>query len=212
MMNPQGNETQIGAQPTISWTDNPNQNVTYKVTYIKESKTPNSTSTGESGIIQQGVQTFTFGPRITAYTPYSGYINFILYANYAIDNTSRLVATKNFSIEGDQVCDCDPGGTSKKNAGIQKDVVITNYAVANYPNPFNPTTVINYQVPEAGQITLKVYDVMGREIAALVDGVKTKGSYNINFSMDQYHLASGIYFCRLQAGKNVVTSKMILSK
>jgi len=53
---------------------------------------------------------------------------------------------------------------------------------------------------------------MGKEIATLVDGAKNKGSYNINFSMDQYHLSSGIYFCRMQSGKNITTTKMILSK
>jgi hypothetical protein len=53
---------------------------------------------------------------------------------------------------------------------------------------------------------------MGKEIATLVDGVKNRGNYNINFSMEQYRLASGIYFCRLSAGKNMLTTKMILSK
>ncbi len=100
----------------------------------------------------------------------------------------------------------------KKNANISKDGIITQYAVANYPNPFNPTTVVNYQVPQAGRVTLKVYDIMGREIATLVDENKEIGSYNVNFSMDKYRLSSGVYFCRMIAGKTMITNKMILSK
>jgi hypothetical protein len=105
-----------------------------------------------------------------------------------------------------------PAELQKKTANINKDGIITEYAVANYPNPFNPTTVVNYQVPQAGRVTLKVYDIMGREIATLVDENKESGSYNVNFSMDKYRLSSGVYFCRMIAGKTMITNKMILSK
>ncbi|MDP2363991.1 MAG: T9SS type A sorting domain-containing protein [Ignavibacteria bacterium] len=78
---------------------------------------------------------------------------------------------------------------------------IYNYALSqNYPNPFNPTTVINYQLPIAGLVTLKVYDLLGREIATLVNKEKTAGSYEVEFrsSVGGHQLANGVYFYRLQ--------------
>ncbi len=80
----------------------------------------------------------------------------------------------------------------------------------NYPNPFNPTTKINYQIPELSFVTLKVYDVLGSEVATLVSEEKPFGSYEVEF--DATILSSGIYFYRLQAGSFVETKKMILIK
>ena len=80
----------------------------------------------------------------------------------------------------------------------------------NYPNPFNPTTVIHYQVPVSSHVTLKVYDVIGKEVATLVDDEKLSGSYIINF--EDPRLASGIYFYTIKAGKYVETKKMILMR
>jgi parallel beta-helix repeat protein len=67
----------------------------------------------------------------------------------------------------------------------------------NYPNPFNPTTVIKYQLAANSQVALKVYDILGREVATLVDGLKEAGSYSATF--DGTRLASGIYIIRLSA-------------
>jgi len=80
----------------------------------------------------------------------------------------------------------------------------------NYPNPFNPTTKITYQIPELSFITLKVYDVVGNEIASLVNEEKPAGSYEVEFNATR--LPSGIYFYRLQAGSFVETKKMVLMK
>jgi photosystem II stability/assembly factor-like uncharacterized protein len=84
----------------------------------------------------------------------------------------------------------------------------------NYPNPFNPSTKINYQLPNAGNVTLKVFDVLGNEIATLVDEFRNAGSYEIEFNPASSikHPASGIYLYRLQAGDFVETKKMILLK
>jgi len=78
----------------------------------------------------------------------------------------------------------------------------------NYPNPFNPTTIINYQVPELNYVTIKVYDVLGNEVATLVNDEKSAGSYEVGF--DGTNLTSGIYFYQLRAGDYTETKKMIL--
>ncbi|MCL6495592.1 MAG: S8 family peptidase [Ignavibacterium sp.] len=80
----------------------------------------------------------------------------------------------------------------------------------NYPNPFNPTTKISWQSPVNGQQTLKVYDVLGREVATLVDEYREAGSYEIEF--DATNLSSGMYIYRLQSGSYSDVKKMILSK
>ena len=80
----------------------------------------------------------------------------------------------------------------------------------NYPNPFNPSTTINYQIPTAGIVSLKVYDVLGREVANLVNEEKPAGTYNITFNAGNF--ASGVYFYRLKAGNFVSTKKLVLMK
>jgi hypothetical protein len=80
----------------------------------------------------------------------------------------------------------------------------------NYPNPFNPVTNISFEVPTQGLVTLKVYDLAGKEVANLVNEVKPAGSYNIEFN--GVKLSSGIYLYRLTSGNTVITNKMTLIK
>jgi hypothetical protein len=82
----------------------------------------------------------------------------------------------------------------------------------NYPNPFNPGTVIGYQLPVSGHVQLKVYDVLGREVATLVDEFKPAGNYNYTFSIINYTLPSGVYFYRLSSNGSVQTRKMVYLK
>ncbi|TSA25713.1 MAG: T9SS C-terminal target domain-containing protein [Ignavibacteriales bacterium] len=82
----------------------------------------------------------------------------------------------------------------------------------NYPNPFNSNTVISYSLPNAGQVTLKVYDLLGREVSILVDDYKQPGVYNSQFSIRNFQLPSGVYFYQLNVGGNIQTKKMILLK
>ncbi|OGU37669.1 MAG: hypothetical protein A2315_14765 [Ignavibacteria bacterium RIFOXYB2_FULL_35_12] len=78
----------------------------------------------------------------------------------------------------------------------------------NYPNPFNPTTKISWQSPVGSWQTLKVYDVLGNEVATLVDEYKPAGSYVVEF--DGSKLSSGVYFYKIQVGEYVSVKKMIL--
>ena len=80
----------------------------------------------------------------------------------------------------------------------------------NYPNPFNPATTIKYSITERVSITLKVYDVLGNEIATLINEEKSIGSYDVKF--DASGLPSGVYFYQLKAGDFVETKKMLLMK
>ncbi len=91
-------------------------------------------------------------------------------------------------------------------AGVVKDYELSQ----NYPNPFNPATVINYQLPKGGMVKLKVYDVLGREVASLVNGEQQAGAHSVIFNGAK--LASGTYFYRLQANGFVSVKKMIIMK
>ena len=80
----------------------------------------------------------------------------------------------------------------------------------NYPNPFNPVTKIKYSIPEMNLVTLQIYDILGNEIALLVNADQAAGTYDVSF--DASGFSSGIYIYRLKAGKFTSTKKMILLK
>jgi len=92
-----------------------------------------------------------------------------------------------------------------------KENFLNNFELQqNYPNPFNPSTSIQYAIASRQFVTLKVYDVLGKEIATLVNEEKPSGHYEINFNAS--NLASGIYYYQLRAGEFVETKKMLLLK
>jgi len=91
------------------------------------------------------------------------------------------------------------------------DLVLFN----NYPNPFNPTTRIAFSVPEACHVSLKVYDVTGREIAVLIDDYMNEGRHEVSWNGKDKagrNVTSGVYFYRLKAGVKMLTKKMILTR
>jgi hypothetical protein len=116
--------------------------------------------------------------------------------------------------------------TALLNAAISKsDKILTGIASdnfkpltfslsQNYPNPFNPSTKINFTIPQSGYVTLKVYDMVGREIATLVNGNKNEGMYSIDFNATivARGLSSGIYIYQLKEGNYIQTRKMVLLK
>ncbi|HTP12374.1 MAG TPA: T9SS type A sorting domain-containing protein, partial [Bacteroidota bacterium] len=81
----------------------------------------------------------------------------------------------------------------------------------NYPNPFNPTTTIEFTIPNDGRVVLKVYDLVGREIATLIDGERNAGEYHL-VVFDASRFASGTYFYRLQSGSSSSVRKFVLLK
>jgi subtilisin-like proprotein convertase family protein len=89
--------------------------------------------------------------------------------------------------------------------------IVNDYKLhQNYPNPFNPSTKIKFEIPKQNFVTLKIYDISGREVANLINGERSAGVYDFEF--DASYLASGTYFYRLQAGDFVQVKKMVLLK
>ncbi len=92
----------------------------------------------------------------------------------------------------------------------QVDQLNTFHSHQNYPNPFNPSTSIQYAISSRQFVSLKVYDVLGNEIATLINEEKPAGSYEAEF--DANGLSSGVYFYKLTAGDFIMAKKMILTK
>ena len=80
----------------------------------------------------------------------------------------------------------------------------------NYPNPFNPSTTIEYSLVSSGLVSVRVYDVLGREVATLVNERQESGTYSVR--LDASKLSSGIYYYTLKAGASISTRKMLLLK
>jgi hypothetical protein len=78
----------------------------------------------------------------------------------------------------------------------------------NYPNPFNPTTIIKFEIAEPAQVSLRVYDILGREVATIVNEPRRAGVHTEQF--DARNLSTGIYFYRLTAGSHTATKRMAL--
>jgi hypothetical protein len=95
--------------------------------------------------------------------------------------------------------------------GISKTDLPVKFSLKqNYPNPFNPVTTIGYQIPKQSYVTLKVFDLLGREVATLVNSVEQAGNKSVNFIAG--NLESGVYYYRLQAGNYTETRKLVLLK
>ncbi len=80
----------------------------------------------------------------------------------------------------------------------------------NYPNPFNPSTSFTYEISKAGVVSVKIYDLLGREVTTLVNEFKQAGSYSATWNAANF--GSGVYFCKMQSGSFSETRKMILMK
>ena len=100
----------------------------------------------------------------------------------------------------------DPVSVELEDGQLVKDYSLSQ----NYPNPFNPSTQIKFSIKESGMVSLKIFDVLGREVATLVNNEYAAGNYSVDFSAAG--LSSGIYFYRLESGSFVQTNKMMLIK
>ena len=96
------------------------------------------------------------------------------------------------------------------NISEEESVPAEFYLSQNYPNPFNPITNFEFRISDFGFVSLKVYDLLGREVAVLIDEEKSAGEYEVEFNGEG--LSSGMYFYTLKAGNFTDTKKMILLK
>jgi hypothetical protein len=101
------------------------------------------------------------------------------------------------------------GATSVSGIEDERYIIPEDYALyQSYPNPFNPTTTIKYSLPSSDIVSLKVFDILGREVAVLLDEYKTAGTHTVEFNASE--LASGVYFYQLRAQNFIETKKMVL--
>lgn len=95
----------------------------------------------------------------------------------------------------------------------KQETIPSKYELSqNYPNPFNSQTKIIFRIPKSARSTLKLYDILGKEIATLINEIKQPGEYYVELNSDKFNLPSGIYFYQLRAGEFLKTMKMILMK
>ena len=189
----------VGASPTVTWTDNVNPNVYYKIytqtctggiwsdwSYVRDVAKGVGRYVDPYHIIMSG-KVLDFAIKVNAF-----YSTEATTVTFGITN---FVASENF----------------KRNFAGNQSGPITEYKLYdNFPNPFNPSTEINYQIPTDGNVKLKVYNMVGQEVMTLVNGFKEKGMYTATFNAG--NLASGLYMYRLEAGNFVQVKKMLLTK
>ena len=100
-----------------------------------------------------------------------------------------------------------------QNDDINNNIVPDEYALSNYPNPFNPTTTIRFDLPTSGNVKISIYDISGKEVASIVDGYYEKGRHQIIWqALDNNNrkVASGMYIAKIQSGSYVKCIKMLL--
>jgi hypothetical protein len=191
---------------TFTWTDNPNTNVTqYQIwrywVYNGQQSTP-----ALLGTVSRGVQNFTDN----SFTLYDAYNQYGLYYDARpYYSTEGTYADPDYEFVPGKI-QAKESANNNQNKSFNEEIV-ENYGLEqNTPNPFNPSTIINYQVPNAGFVSLKVYDLLGREVSTLVNEVKTQGKYSVTF--DASNLTSGIYIYQLKSNGFSSVKKMVLMR
>jgi hypothetical protein len=127
--------------------------------------------------------------------------------------------TDNIPLQGKQyyrIKQMDANGTFTIYGPVEVNYIGTfDFALEqNYPNPFNPGTVIKYSIPQPGIVSIKLYNELGSEVAALLNEFKEAGKYSFNFSSEglKNKISSGVYFYTIKAGQFTQTRKMIIMK
>ena len=147
-----------------------------------------------------GADNSPFGYLLTAHCDFA---ETIVYNRIVAD--SERVAVENYLADKYNIS-ITTGIEDSREVKIPKQFTLSQ----NYPNPFNPTTTISYSIPTSEFVTLKAYDVLGKEVAALVNEEKPAGSYKVEFNAS--NLSSGIYFYKLRVNNFTKTLKLVLIK
>jgi hypothetical protein len=122
------------------------------------------------------------------------------------DGTTIYAGTHDQGLWMCRLSDLVTSVNTKDNSIIPSRLVLEQ----NYPNPFNPTTTIEYGIPLKSFVTIKLFDILGREVAVLVNGERQAGAYKIEFNASRF--SSGIYIYQLRSGSLIQTKKMMLLK
>lgn len=190
------------SKPRLVWGPYPDQDISvYYYKIYKKKNSPNFTlydSTTAANYVDTQ-ETLLYGPPVANETV----------AKYKITAVGYLRSSQ---IETDYTNEVEAriAGSAQDKLSVKSNNQITeNYLLSqNYPNPFNPTTQIRYQIPESGNVQIKVFDVLGRELSILVDEFKETGKFTIDFKAA--NLPSGVYIYKLISGGFVQSKKMLL--
>lgn len=189
--------TQVGQPIVIYWTDNPNANVTQYQIWRKVKHNGVMGSEQLIATVSRGTGQYTDRDYVLT----SGYTDDIIY--YDVRGY--------YSVEGTY---SDPdyvsvyGAEPLYKSGLSGKP--TEYSIGAYPNPFNPATTIKYQLPERGHVTIKLYDVTGKEVKELVNEIRDSGYYEVE--LNGRDLSSGDYICTIKANKYNKSIKLMMVK
>jgi hypothetical protein len=198
----------VGQPIKVYWSQHPSTNVTqYKI--YRKPKIGSETCIGTVSRTGDSSYTYTFTDPDMVHTNSSSTYNLYYYdvrAYYSPDgNYSDYDFKAVYAEMGGPIADDNPNEERMQIAEKTYE-----YGISNYPNPYNPTTTINYQIKEMGNVNITVFDALGRTVKVLVNDIKQPGDYNILF--DGSNLSNGVYYYRMQSGKFVETKKMIMMK
>lgn len=179
----------VPGEVNLQWTDN----VTNEEGFIIERKEGDSTSSSSYAVLD------SVGANETSFTDTS-------VPDSIAEYTYRILAYNSYTVSA-----YSNQATVTTVTAVQDGSIPDQYALKqNYPNPFNPSTTIRFELPEAGNVTLEVYDILGNKTDVLVSGYYTAGRYEVDF--DASNLSSGIYFYSIQANNFRQINKMLLLK
>lgn len=201
------NYSQEGQPVQVMWLKHPldNSSITHYAIYRKV--TTSGTPTLLNTVSASGASSYT-------YTDYDYVISssenkiLLFYDVRAYYSTNSTYSDPSFEgVYGFYNTNKQPGELAENQISLELPATTK---INNYPNPFNPTTTISYQLPENSFVTIKVFDLLGKEVATLVNEIKPAGYYSVNFNGSK--LSSGIYIYTLSANGIIYTKKMLLAK
>ena len=199
--------TGIGGYVLISWGTIPVELTSFTAEAINDAvvlKWQTATETNNQGFeIERSLDNINFNN--IGFVPGFGTTTETKSYNY----TDSEVSSGNYTYRLKQI-DFDGSFEYSQEVEVQVTAPLVFTLEQNFPNPFNPSTVISYQLPVGGNVTLKVFDLLGCEVATLVNENKSAGKYEVEFNAENLH--SGIYFYEFKAGEFIQTKKMILMK
>ncbi len=194
----------VGQPIVVTWVDNPN-------TAVNQFEIRRKVK--HNGVVGAEVLLTTLGRGVQSYTDYEyvatdGYTHDLLWYDVrAYYSTEGKYSDPDFTAAFGRI---EASTVEDKLVASLSNELPANYSISNYPNPFNPATTINYQLPENGFVTLRVYDLLGKEVATLVNENKSAGYHKVTF--DASKLTSGVYIYTINANNFIQSKKMLLTK